>query len=43
MMEPKQTSYNELLNTIGSTIETARQNAVKDVYHELVKANSENW
>lgn len=41
MMEPTQASYNELLNTIGSTIETARQNAVKAVNHELVKANWE--
>jgi len=41
MMEPTQTSYNELLNTIGSTIETARQNAVKAVNRELVKANWE--
>lgn len=41
MMEPTQTSYNELLNTIGSTIETARHNAVKAVNHELVKANWE--
>lgn len=41
MMKPKQTSYNELLKTIGSTIETARQNAVKAVNHELVKANWE--
>lgn len=41
MMEPTKTSYNELLNTIGSTIETARQNAVKAVNHELVKANWE--
>lgn len=40
-MEPTQTSYNELLNTIGSTIETARQNAVKAVNHKLVKANWE--
>ena len=40
-MEPTQTSYNELLNTIGSTIETARQNAVKAVNRELVKANWE--
>lgn len=40
-MEPTQASYNELLNTIGSTIETARQNAVKAVNHELVKANWE--
>lgn len=41
MMEPIQATYNELLNTIGSTIETARQNAVKAVNHELVKANWE--
>lgn len=40
-MEPTQATYNELLNTIGSTIETARQNAVKAVNHELVKANWE--
>jgi len=40
-MEPTQASYSELLNTIGSTIETARQNAVKAVNHELVKANWE--
>lgn len=41
MMEPIQATYNELLKTIGSTIETARQNAVKAVNHELVKANWE--
>jgi len=40
-MEPIQATYNELLKTIGSTIETARQNAVKAVNHELVKANWE--
>lgn len=40
-MKPTQATYNELLNTIGSTIETARQNAVKAVNHELVKANWE--
>jgi len=33
--------YNDLLNNIGQTIETARQNAFKAVNTELVKANSE--
>lgn len=33
--------YNVLLNTIGSTIEIARQNAVRAVNSELVKANWE--
>jgi predicted nuclease of restriction endonuclease-like (RecB) superfamily len=33
--------YNELLNDIGLTIEKARQNAIKSVNTELVKANWE--
>ncbi|SFN43035.1 Predicted nuclease of restriction endonuclease-like (RecB) superfamily, DUF1016 family [Chryseobacterium oleae] len=40
-MIPIQAKYTELLDTIGSTIETARQNAVKAVNIELVKANWE--
>ncbi|SHF80743.1 YhcG family protein [Chryseobacterium sp. OV279] len=40
-MIPIQAKYTELLDTIGSTIETARQNAVKAVNTELVKANWE--
>lgn len=40
-MKPIQAKYTELLDTIGSTIETARQNAVKAVNTELVKANWE--
>lgn len=40
-MIPTQATYNELLDNIGSTIETARQNAVKAVNSELVKANWE--
>ncbi len=40
-MKPSKTKYNDLLNNIGQTIETARQNAVKAVNAELVKANWE--
>ncbi|MCA6381614.1 MAG: DUF1016 family protein [Cytophagales bacterium] len=38
-MKPSITKYNDLLNNIGQTIETARLNAVKAVNTELVKAN----
>jgi len=34
-------NYNKLLAAIGLTIETARQNAIKAVNTELVKANWE--
>lgn len=40
-MKPSKNKYNDLLNNIGETIETARQNAVKAVNTELVKANWE--
>ncbi|WP_343679450.1 PDDEXK nuclease domain-containing protein [Chryseobacterium arthrosphaerae] len=40
-MKPVQSKYTELLDSIGSTIEVARQNAVKAVNTELVKANWE--
>ncbi|MHB1277669.1 MAG: DUF1016 N-terminal domain-containing protein [Bacteroidia bacterium] len=40
-MKPSRTKYNDLLDTIGITIEKARQNAVKSVNTELVKANWE--
>jgi predicted nuclease of restriction endonuclease-like (RecB) superfamily len=40
-MKPSKNKYNDLLDTIGQTIETARQNAVKAVNTELVKANWE--
>ena len=40
-MKPSKNNYNDLLDTIGQTIETARQNAVKAVNTELVKANWE--
>lgn len=40
-MKPGKTKYNGLLDNIGQAIETARQNAVKAVNTELVKANWE--
>ncbi len=40
-MKPSKDKYKNLLNNIGQTIETARQNAVKAVNTELVKANWE--
>ncbi|TQM21038.1 PDDEXK nuclease domain-containing protein [Chryseobacterium aquifrigidense] len=40
-MKPVQSTYTELLDSIGSAIEVARQNAVKAVNTELVKANWE--
>lgn len=40
-MKPGKTKYNDLLDSIGQAIETARQNAVKAVNTELVKANWE--
>ena len=40
-MKPVQSKYTELLDSIGSAIEVARQNAVKAVNTELVKANWE--
>lgn len=41
-MKLGKTKYNDLLVNIGQAIETARQNAVKAVNTELVKANWEN-
>jgi len=40
-MKPTTAKYNELLDNIGSTIELARQNAIRAVNTELVKANWE--
>jgi predicted nuclease of restriction endonuclease-like (RecB) superfamily len=40
-MKPIKTKYNDLLDSIGQTIETARRNAYKAVNTELVKANWE--
>ncbi|MGN7863491.1 PDDEXK nuclease domain-containing protein [Chryseobacterium sp. 22458] len=40
-MKPVQSKYTELLDSIGSAIEVARQNAVKAINTELVKANWE--
>lgn len=40
-MKPSKIKYNKLLDNIGQAIETARQNAVKAVNTELVKANWE--
>lgn len=40
-MKISKSKYNQLLDDIGSTIERARQNAVKAVNTELVKANWE--
>lgn len=38
-MKISKPTYNELLNNIGSTLQKARENAVKAVNSELVKAN----
>ena len=40
-MKVQKNKYNELLDSIGLTIEQARQNAIKAVNTELVKANWE--
>ncbi|HCS20868.1 MAG TPA: hypothetical protein DIW47_09985 [Bacteroidetes bacterium] len=40
-MKPHQSKYFDLLNSIGQTIETARQHAFKAVNTALVKANWE--
>lgn len=40
-MKPIANKYNKLLDSIGLTIEQARQNAIKAVNTELVKANWE--
>jgi len=40
-MKLNKNKYNDLLDNIGQAIETARQNAVKAVNTELVKANWE--
>lgn len=40
-MKVSKTKYNELLNNIGSTLEKARQNAIKAINVELIKANWE--
>lgn len=40
-MTPTELKYTKLLDTIGLTIDTARQNAVKAVNTELVKSNFE--
>lgn len=40
-MNPDRIKYNDLLSSIGQAIETARQNAVKAVNTEMLKANWE--
>ena len=40
-MNVSKTKYIELLNNIGSTLQKARENAVKAINSELVKANWE--
>ena len=40
-MKPTVKKYNQLLESIGLTIEQARQNAVRAINTELVKANWE--
>lgn len=40
-MKPTAKKYNELLNNIGSTLQKARENAIKAINTELVKANWE--
>lgn len=40
-MSPNKNKYNQLLDSIGRTIDQARQNAIRVVNTELVKANWE--
>ena len=40
-MKPSVNKYNQLLDNIGLSIESARQNAVRAINTELVKANWE--
>lgn len=40
-MKPSENKYNELLDTIGSTLQRARESAIKAISTELVKANWE--
>ena len=40
-MKVGKTKYNELLDNIGSTLQKARENAIKAINTELVKANWE--
>ena len=40
-MKPSATKYNELLDSIGLSLERAKENAVKAINTELVKANWE--
>jgi len=40
-MKPSKNKYNELLDNIGSTLQKARENAIKAINTELVKANWE--
>ena len=40
-MKPTENNYNKLLESIGETIETARQNAYRAINTELVKSNWE--
>jgi len=40
-MELEKAKYNKLLDNISLTIEQARQNAIKTINRELVKANLE--
>lgn len=38
-MKPENSNYNHLLENIGSTLQTAKQNAIKAINTELVQAN----
>ena len=40
-MKPTVNKYNQLLDNIGSTLQKARENAIKAINTELVKANWE--
>ena len=40
-MKPTSNKYNQLLDNIGSTLQKARENAIKAINTELVKANWE--
>lgn len=40
-MRPSTKKYNQLLDSIGSTLKKAKENAIKAINTELVKANWE--
>ena len=38
-MKASKNKYSELLENVGSTLQKARENAIKEINTELVKAN----